>query len=263
MDLPIEEINGCSIFYEVRGKGIPIIFVHPPVLSGTVFTHQVDTLSKTFQTIAFDIRGHGKSGPSQQPICYPSIVDDMRKLLDVLQLDKVFLCGYSTGGSIVLEFLLTYPERTFGSILVGAISEVSDLRLKARISLGVTCVRFAALKPLAWSVTWSNSDNMSLFWTTFQDAIKGTPKNVEEYYRSSLKYNCTARLAEIQRPVLLVYGEKDKGFHSYARRMHKYLPISQLIFVPGVKHQIPTKAANELNHLINDFILSQHSPPSP
>ena len=35
--------------------------------------------------------------------------------------------------------------------------------------------------------------------------------------------------------------------------IHKYLPISQLIFVPGVKHQIPAKAANGLNHLISNF----------
>lgn len=100
--------------------------------------------------------------------------------------------GYSTGGSIVLEFLLTYPERAFGSILVGAMSEVHDFRLKTRISLGATCARLAALKPLALSVTWSNSDNLKLFWKAFQDARKGTSKNVEEYYRSSLKYNCTA-----------------------------------------------------------------------
>lgn len=132
------------------------------------------------------------SGPSQKTVTYPLIVDDMRKLLDELQVDKVFLCGYSTGGSIVLEFLLTYPERAFGSILVGAMSEVHDFRLTTRISLGATCARLAALKPLALSVTWSNFDNLKLFWKAFQDARKGTSKNVEEYYRSSLKYNCTA-----------------------------------------------------------------------
>lgn len=254
--VPIEEINGCPTYYEVSGKGIPIVFVYPPVLSSITFTHQVDELSKTFKTITFDILGHGKSGPSQQAVTYPLVVDDMRELPDKLQADKVFLCGYSTDASIVLEFLLTYPERVFGNTLVGAISEVHDLHLKMRISLGAICARSAALKPLALSVTWSNSDNLGLFWKAFQDAKKSTSKNVEEYYRSSLKYNCTLHLSDIKSPVLLVYGANHKGFHSYARLIYKYLPSSKLIFVPGVKHQVPTKSANKLNYLISNFIHS-------
>jgi len=261
--VPIEEINGCLSYYEMKGTGIPIIFVHPPVLSSITFTHQVAELSRTFQTITFDIRGHGKSGSSQQTLTYSLIVDDMRELLDKLQVDKVFLCGYSTGGSIVLEFLLSYQERAFGGILIGAMSEVHDLRLKMRISLGAICARLSALKPLALSVTWSNSDNLRLFWKAYQDAKNGTSKDVEEYYRSSLKYNCTVQLSAIKSPVLLVYGAKDKGFHSYARLLHKYLPKSQLILVSGVKHQIPTKAANKLNQLISDFIHSQFEAKEP
>ena len=253
--MPIKAVDGCSIFYEVNGKGIPVMFVHPPVLTSVTFTHQVDELSKTMQTIIFDIRGHGKSGSSWKTLTYPLIVEDMIQLLNELQIDKVFLCGYSTGASIVLEFLLTHPERAFGSVLVGALSEVRDSSLKRKISLAAMCAKISAVKPLAFYVTWSNSDNPKLFWKAFKEAGKGKAKNIEEYYRSSLKYNCTARLPEIKNPVLLVYGAKDHGFHPYARLALKNLPHSQLVFVPDVKHQIPTKAANELNLLIKNFVV--------
>ena len=256
-NLPIKAVDECLLYYEVSGKGLPILFVHPPVLTSLAFTHQVDELSKEFMTITFDIRGHGQSESSQKPVTYPLIVHDMRELLDELHIDKVFLCGYSTGGSVVLEFLLTYPERVLGSILIGVMSEVHDFRLKMRICLAAACARWGALTPLALYVTWSNANNQRLFRKSFQDAKRGTSKNVVEYYRSSLSYNCTAQLSKIKSPALLVYGAKDKGFYSYAQLAHKYLPVNQLVLVQGVKHQVPTKAANELNHLISEFIHSQ------
>ncbi|MEH7385684.1 alpha/beta hydrolase, partial [Bacillus sp. JJ1521] len=56
-------------------------------------------------------------------------------LLDYLGIDKAFLCGYSSGGSIVFEFLQSYSERAFGGIVISGMSEVSDWYLEKRISL--------------------------------------------------------------------------------------------------------------------------------
>jgi len=252
--VPVANLNGTSIYYVVQGQGIPIVFVHPPTLSSSMFSHQMDELSATFKIITFDIRGHGNSSPSGKALTYRTIVDDMKQLLDLLDLQKVFLCGYSTGGSVVLEFLLTYPERANGAILIGAMSEVHDLRLKLRILLGITFTKVSAIKPLALSITWSNSDNVRLFWTTYRDAQKGNARNIKEYYQSSLYYNCTEQLFNIYHPILLVYGAKDKGFHSYAKLLKERLPNSKLVYIEHVKHQIPTKASKELSQLIVDFI---------
>lgn len=252
--MSVANLNGASIYYAVKGQGIPIVFVHPPTLSSRMFSHQMDQLSTIFQTITFDIPGHGKSSASQAPVTYRTIANDMNLLLDTLKLEKVFLCGYSTGGSAILEFLLRYPERAQGAILIGAMSEVHDLRLKFRILLGVTFAKMNAIKPLALSITWSNSDNLRLFWTCYREANKGDARNIKEYYQSSLTYNCTDQLARIHQPVLLVYGEKDKGFHSYARLLYTRLPNSTLVYIQQVKHQIPTRAFRELHRLIVDFV---------
>ncbi|BAU27390.1 pimeloyl-ACP methyl ester carboxylesterase [Aneurinibacillus soli] len=249
-------VHDGSLHYTVQGSGTPLIFIHPPMLSGANFKYQLDELSNDFTVIAFDIRGHGKSEPSRQPLTYPLIVEDMKEIMNHLQVEKAFVCGYSTGGSIALEFLLTAPERALGGILVGGISEVNTWWLKNRITVGMVLANAGAISPLAFSIAWSNSDTPSTFQALVRDAKKTNKKNVGEYYRYSLMYNCTSRLHNISLPLLLVYGGKDKKFHPYGNVIHKNVTHSEFTLISNVKHQIPTKKPKELNHLIKNFILA-------
>jgi pimeloyl-ACP methyl ester carboxylesterase len=252
--MPMLVVEGISLYYNVKGKGIPIVFIHPPVLTSVNFKYQMDELSKIFKVITFDIRGHGRSQYSRQAITYPLIVEDIKHLLDHLGVKKAFICGYSTGGSIVLEFLLSYANRSLGGIVVGGMSEVMDRHLKKKISFGLRLAKTRAIPVLALSLSWTNSNSQELFMEMIKEALKGDARNIEQYYRYSLNYNCTNRLANIDFPILLVYGKEDKAFYYYAKLLHEKLPFNELKLVDHVKHQIPTKAAMDLNQSINGFI---------
>lgn len=252
--MPQIDINGYRMHYTDLGKGTAIVFIHPPVLTSLNFQCQIRELSVKFRSVAFDIRGHGKSGPSEKRVTYPLIVEDIKQLMDRLEIEKAFLCGYSTGGSVVLEFLLTYPERGSGGIVVGGMSEVNERKLKRKISNGRFFSKIGAVGLIALVVSWGQSKKLPLMRSLFKDSKKTNPKNAEQYYEYSLHYNCTEQLGNIHQPVLLVYGEKDKLFHPYANVLHERLPQSELVFVENTKHQIPTKAADELNRLIQGFI---------
>lgn len=247
-------INGYQMHYEDCGKGTAIVFIHPPVLTGITFQYQMK-LSADFRIISFDIRGHGQSELSREGITYPLITQDIRQLMDHLKIEKAFLCGYSTGGSVVLEFLLTCPERALGGIVIGGMSEVNDKKLRYKISSGRFLTRIGAISAIALSTAWGQAKpKLSLFRSLFDDAKKANAKNAEQYYQYSLKYNCTAQLGNILQPVLLVYGEKDTMFHPYAKLLKERLPKSELVFIKNTKHQIPTKAPGHLNELIKQFI---------
>lgn len=258
--MPIITIDETSLYYSVKGKGIPIVFIHPPTLTSVNFHFQVEELSKDFQVITFDIRGHGRSSYSSQPITYPLIVEDIKRLLDHLEIQQAYVCGYSTGGSIVLEFLISSPERALGGILIGGMPEASDPHLRKKIALGVKLAHAGAVPLLAWSISWSNSKNtLKLFNKMRTEAQKGDAQNIEQYYQYSLKYNCTNQLHQISLPVLLIYGKKDKPFHKYAKQLHQQLPNNELTYIEKADHQIPTDAANELNELISHFAKSHQT----
>lgn len=252
--MPFIMVNGCKLYFTVQGHGTPLLFVHPPVLTHFNFEYQMKQLSKHFQIITFDIRGHGRSSFSRQPLTYPLIAEDMKHLLDYLNIQKAFICGYSTGGSIALEFLLAQADRARAGILISGLSEVSDWRLKNKIGLAMTLVKLKALSVLAIYISGTNMDNRASFWHMVKEARKGTAQSIAEYYRYSLSYNCTNKLEKIKKPVLLIYGQEDKGFYRYAKLLHDKLPQNELKWIPHVKHQLPTKAALKLNGFIKQFV---------
>jgi pimeloyl-ACP methyl ester carboxylesterase len=252
--MPTLDVDGISLDYTVKGEGFPIVFIHPPVLTSVNFKYQLEELSHEFKVITFDIRGHGKSQYSSLPVTYPQIVEDIKHLLSHLKIKKAFICGYSTGGSIVLEYLLHSADWALGGIIISGMSEVSDEHLKKRISLGISLANKGAVPVLALSISFTNANTQELFMEMFKEARKGDARNIEQYYRYSLDYNCTNQLEKIKFPILLVYGKEDTPFHYSANLLHEKLPCKELKFIEHTKHQIPTKAANDLNEMIKHFI---------
>lgn len=255
--MPIIEVNGIKLHYHVKGKGMPIIFVHPPLLTMENFNYQIAQLSDLFQVITFDMRGHGHSEPSDQPLTYPLIVEDMLRLLDALGVSECYVCGYSTGGSIALEAMLSYPGRFIGGIVISGMSEMTDWYNIARLGLAVGMSSIRAKKLLSAAICYGNSDMSQTYMNLYRGAIHGNVYNMKQYYAYSMKYNCTAKLKRIKQPVLLLYGQKNKSFYRYAELLQRELPNASLHFLSGVSHQLPTKAPNRVNRLIRTWVQAQ------
>lgn len=253
--MPYLDVEGTSLFYSVRGQGVPIVFIHPPLLSSTNFEPQSSRLSRDFKIITFDLRGHGKSEYSSVPIRYSRIARDIVYLLDELGLEKAYICGYSTGGTIALDFLINHADRALGGIVVSGMSEVRGPYLKKKIALGMSIANQGKMNLLASAVAWGNTNRMDMFLKMYKDARPGDARNIAQYYRYSIDYNCTNQLGGIQLPVCLVYGERDKTFHFYARLLNEKLPNRELTFIKGAKHQIPTKSADIFNGIVKNFIM--------
>lgn len=116
------ESNGVKIHYQVEGKGEPVLLVHgfavniPMQWSGTI-----KALSKDYQVIALDNRGHGRSGKPRDPQQYGrEMVEDIVRLLDHLKISKAHVVGYSLGAFITLKLLTTHPDRLLTATLGGA-----------------------------------------------------------------------------------------------------------------------------------------------
>jgi pimeloyl-ACP methyl ester carboxylesterase len=64
--------------------------------------------NKSYKAITLDVRGAGKSPVPSEPIDY---VEDLKKLLDHLDIHEAVLVGHSLGGMIATDFTLMYPNR--------------------------------------------------------------------------------------------------------------------------------------------------------
>jgi pimeloyl-ACP methyl ester carboxylesterase len=106
------DVNGTSLYYELSGSGVPLVFI--PGLGGTteLWTFQTRTLSKFYRTISLDNRGSGRSGKPAGPYGMETFSRDLNGLLDALEIkEPILLVGASMGGIIAQAFVHDYPER--------------------------------------------------------------------------------------------------------------------------------------------------------
>lgn len=101
------EINGTKIYYEMRGEGKSLLFIHGLPLDSRMWDDQFNELSKNFKVIRFDLAGYGLSNSHNDDF---SLSEDIKELLDNLHIKKTTLVGLSVGGKIAIDFTLTYPN---------------------------------------------------------------------------------------------------------------------------------------------------------
>ncbi|HZG76806.1 MAG TPA: alpha/beta hydrolase [Paenibacillus sp.] len=255
--MPKASVNGTILHYHVHGRGTPIVFIHPPLLNRAVFRYQEVQLADPFQVVTFDIRGHGFSPASEAPVTYPLIAEDVKSLLDHLNIRKAYLCGYSSGAGVALETMLTYPDRIRGSILVGAVAEPDSWSVRAQMAAASALAKLGMKTSLALMVARANADMRETFHNLYYEAVRGDNRNWHEYYDASLKYSPLERLGSIHAPTLLVYGAADRRAHLQGGRLHERLPDSTLARIPGVTHHVPTKGMDAFHDLVTKWIM-QH-----
>jgi pimeloyl-ACP methyl ester carboxylesterase len=109
-----------QIYYEIEGKGDPIVCLHDMDSSSWEFQALMPLLSKKFKVIALDSLGFGISDPA--PSAWDGIEDWAKstvEFLDALKIKKATLLGHHTGAKIALEVAAAYPERVNKLILSG------------------------------------------------------------------------------------------------------------------------------------------------
>jgi pimeloyl-ACP methyl ester carboxylesterase len=108
--MPIAEVNGVELHYERSGAGEPLVLVHGSWVDCRVWDGVVPLLSRSFEVVAYDRRGHSRSPcpPGQGSI--RDDVDDLAALIDFLALGPAHVAGASWGGSIALRLVAARPE---------------------------------------------------------------------------------------------------------------------------------------------------------
>jgi pimeloyl-ACP methyl ester carboxylesterase len=110
--------NGIDTYYERRGSGPPIVFVHGFLLDTRMWEPQVDALAADYTVVTYDLRGHGRTGGSGASTYSAELfAEDLDALLDALDLDRPVVCGLSMGGMVAQVYAARHPEKVAGLVL--------------------------------------------------------------------------------------------------------------------------------------------------
>jgi pimeloyl-ACP methyl ester carboxylesterase len=104
-------VNNIKIWYAEFGKGSPVILLHGGLGNSNYWGLQVRALSRRYQVIVMDSRGHGRSTRDEQPYGYDLMASDVLALMDYLKIPKAAIVGWSDGAILGLDIALNHPER--------------------------------------------------------------------------------------------------------------------------------------------------------
>ena len=102
--------DDLDIYYEIHGKGTPLVLIHGLGSSTLDWEGQVGFCSKDFETVTIDLRGHGKSGKPPGPYSVPLFASDTAKLIQFLNLPPAHVAGISMGGMVAFQLALDVPK---------------------------------------------------------------------------------------------------------------------------------------------------------
>src|SRR5579862_237223 len=113
-------VDGLKMYYEIHGRGQPLILIHGGLGSGDMFSAIVPDLSKQREVITVDLQGHGRTADIDRPISYQAMADDIAGLIQHLGITQADVMGYSIGGEVALRAAIQHPDLVRKLVVVSA-----------------------------------------------------------------------------------------------------------------------------------------------
>ena len=114
--------NGIELNYEVEGNGPWLTMSHSLACNISMWDPQMPVLTKKFKVLRFDTRGHGQSSAPAGEYTLDQLADDVKGLLDALNIKQTHWAGLSMGGMIGQAFALKYPGVFLSMVLADTTS---------------------------------------------------------------------------------------------------------------------------------------------
>jgi pimeloyl-ACP methyl ester carboxylesterase len=225
--------DGVEIAFLDEGEGDPIVLVHGFASTAQVnWLHPgwISTLTRAGRrVIALDNRGHGASSKLYDPAAYhtANMAEDVRALLDHLDVPRADVMGYSMGARITAFLALAHPSRLRRAVLGGL-----GIRLVDGVGLPESIAEALEAPSLA-----QVSDPTGHMFRAFAEQTKSDLKALAACIRGSRQILTREQVAAIRAPVLVAVGTKDTIAGS-AQELAALLPSGVPLDIPGRDHML-------------------------
>ncbi|SJN31729.1 alpha/beta fold hydrolase [Psychrobacter sp. JB385] len=264
-----------DLYYEVQGSGKPIVLIHGWPLSGRAWEAQLPALVEAgYQVITYDRRGFGQSSKPWEGYDYDTLAQDLKALMETLDLNDATLVGFSMGGGEVARYLGKYgSERISKAVLASAVPPylykaddnpdggLEDADIQAFLD-GVREDRIAFLNDFTKNFFTPKdgkllvSKPMRLYNRDI--AAFASPKATYDCVKSFAYTDFREDLKAFDVPTLVIHGNADQvvPLEASGQRSHDMIADSQLYVVEGGPHGINVTHAEEFNEVLIDFLNS-------
>ncbi len=270
-----KDYNGkdIRIYYNDYGVGKPVILIHGWPLNNEMWEYQIsDIVQSGHRVIAYDRRGFGKSSKPWDGYDYDTLADDLKALIDQLNLDDITLIGFSMGGGEVVRYFSKHAGKGVTKVIL--ISSITPFMLKTESNAdGVPKEIFAEMtkKMKDDRIRFIDDFGKTFFGVSTLNKPLSTP--LLEYYRmlcSLASPRATEECAKafattdfrnemhtINTPTLIIHGDEDKTVPIKPTGMEstKLIPQNVMLIYHGAPHGLFYTNKEKLNIDIVTFLL--------
>jgi len=265
--MPSVDAVGTELYYERAGEGEPLLLIQ-----GMSATHLawgepfLDELQRSFDTIVFDNRGIGRSGPAELPFTTADLAADTAGLLDALGLETVHLVGISMGGMIAQELALAHPERirtlTIGASYCGgpngSLMAPEDLQMLGEAYASGERERvFRAMWEINLSPDFRSDDSRFAAFAEMGSALPAPQPVVLQQMRACAEHDTHERLGQIDLPTLVIHGDVDRLLrYPNGQAIAGLIPGARLATLENVGHMFWWEQPQRSAELIREHALA-------
>ncbi|HKU90891.1 MAG TPA: alpha/beta hydrolase [Steroidobacteraceae bacterium] len=193
--------NGLDYYYEISGKGEPLLLLHGGLGSTDMFRPILPRLTEHRQVIAIDLQGHGRTGLGTRKFDLLDMGDDVAIVIDKLGYRQVDVLGYSFGGGVGFRFAAQHPDKVRRLVLVSV--GFSDLAFFPEIreqqnQIGAASAEYMKETPMykTYVAVAPKPDDFPRLLQAIGDFMRG-------------HYDYSADVKKLTMPTMLVYGDGD------------------------------------------------------
>ena len=257
--MPTVMVNDTDIYYEVTGKGHPLLLIHGHGSSSRDWEMQVAYFSDFYQVITVDVRGCGRSSKPKGPYSLRLFAEDIAALLRALDIDSAHVVGISMGGMIGFELVLGFPGLVKSLTVVNGYPE---MRVETWYERFMVLRRFLMVDLLGMRKTGELLSRVLFIKPEQEDLrrlfVSRWAENDRRAYRKSLKaivgWDVESKLGEIKCPVLVVASDEDYLPLEEKQTYTSKIPNSKLIVIKDARHAVTVERPREFNDVLKGFL---------
>ena len=265
--MPFAQVNGISLYYQEHGTGYPLVWSHEFAGDYRSWNPQVHYFSRHYRVVTYNARGYP---PSDVPDCIDDYtqrqsVDDLKGLLEFLGIEQAHIGGLSMGGSVALNFGLTYPSMASSLVVAGTGSGSTDPEtFRKNVTARAEVMRSGGMEAMG---DYSNSP-------TRVQLLRKDPLGYEEFRRGLMEHSALGsaltfagvqgrrptifeleeQMKALDVPTLIMTGDEDEPCIEPSIFMKRCIPKSGLAVIPQSGHAINLEEPELFNRLVMEFL---------
>jgi pimeloyl-ACP methyl ester carboxylesterase len=257
--------DGAELAVAVAGAadGPTVVLAHGWTNERRVWGEVAGRLAAGHRVVLYDHRGHGRSTVGTAPLDLDTLADDLRLVLEHVDVRDAVVAGHSMGGMTAQAFAVRHPEvcrdRVSALVLVataccgigggpvepppGVVGHPLVNTALARRRLGRLAMRSAL-----------GDDPAAAQLDALAAMVRATPPEVRaELLRAMRTMDLRVPLAAVDLPVVVLSGTRDRVTPPpLSRHMVEAIPGARLVVIPGAGHQLMWEAVDEVVTAIAD-----------